>query len=130
MVMATHGTIGEFKDTQESWQSYVKPLQQYFIANDVKSVENQWAVLLSAVGGQTYQLICNLLASKKPTDATFAEIVTTMQNHVQPPPSVIVQRYNFHSRTRRSGETVSTSELRKLSEHCDFGTTLNDMLRD
>ena len=54
-------------------------LQQYFIANDVKTMEKQQAVLLSAVGGQTYQIIRSLLA---PTDATFTEIVATKQNYV------------------------------------------------
>ena len=130
--MATHGTIGEFQNAQESWQSYVERLQQYFVANDVRTAEKQRAVLLSAVGGQTYQLIRNLLAPTKPTEVTFAEIVDAVQKHVQPRPSIIVERFNFHSRARRQGEDVSTyvAELRKLSEHCKFGTALNDMLRD
>ena len=131
--MATnHGTIGEFQSAQETWQSYVERLQQYFVANDVKSQEKQRAVLLSAVGPQTYQLIRNLLAPSKPTDVSFAGIVDAMQKHIQPLPSVIVQRFNFHSRIRHPGESVSAfvAELRKLSEHCAFGTTLNDMLRD
>ena len=130
--MATHGTIGEFKNAQEDWRSYVERLQQYFVANDVQGAEKQRAVLLSAVGGPTYQLIRNLVAPEKPHEKTFAQIVDTVQRHHQPKPSVIVQRFNFHSRTRASGETVSTfvAELRKLSEHCNFGETLNDMLRD
>ena len=130
--MATHGSIGEFRNAKETWQSYVERLQQYFVANVLKSLEKQRAVLLSVVGGPTYQLIRNLLAPTKPTDVTFAEIVKTVQRHVQPQPSVIVQRFNFHSRTRRTGEDVSTfvAELRRLSGHCNFGTALNDMLRD
>ena len=107
-------------------------LQQYFIANDVKTADKQRVVLLSAVGGQTYQLIRNLLSPTKPTEVTFAEIVDAVQKHVQPRPSLIVERFNFHSRTRRHGEDISTyvAELQKLSEHCKFGATLNDMLRD
>ena len=131
--MATHETIGEFQNAQESWQSYVERLQQYFVANDVRTAEKQRAVLLSAVGGQTYQLIRNLLTPTKPTEVTFAEIVdAVLQKHVQPRPSIIVERFNFHSRARRQGEDVSTyvAELRKLSEHCKFGTALNDMLWD
>ena len=40
--------------------------------------------------------------------------------------------FNFHSPCRNSGETISAfvAALRKLSEHCAFGNTLNDMLRD
>ena len=102
-----------------------------FFANDVKTAEKQRAILLSAVGGPTYQLIRNLLAPEKPHNKTFAQIVEAVMRHHQPKPSVIVQRFNFHSRSRASGENVSTfvAELRKLSD-CNFGETLNDMLRD
>ena len=107
-------------------------LQQYFVANDVKNADTQRAILLSSVGGPTYQLIRNLLAPDKPTSKTFAEIVEAVMQHHQPKPSVIAQLFNFHSRSRHSGENVSTyvAELRKLSEHCNFGDTLNDLLRD
>ena len=130
--MATHGSIGEFQDTQESWQSYVERLQQYFIANDVDATEKQRAILLNIVGGKTYQLIRNLLGPAKPTERSFDEIVEPVRNHYQPVPSVIVQRFNFHTRACKSGENVSTyvSELRKLSEYCNFGDTLENMLRD
>ena len=123
---ALHGTIGEFNSTQETWQSYVERVQQYFVANDVTTPEKQWAVLLSAVGGPTYQLIRNILA---PTKLKDKSIVAAVRSHHDPRPSVIVQRFTFHSRNRRSGENVSThiAKLRKLSEHCKFGNTLNDM---
>ena len=85
----------EFQNTQELWQSYVERLQQYFVANNVKNVEKQWAILLSAVGGPTYQLIRNLLAPTKPTEVAFADIVQAVQSHHHPRPSVIVQRLHM-----------------------------------
>ena len=47
-------------------------------------------------------------------------------------PSEIVQRYEFNSRVRQSGESISTfvSQLRSLAEHCNFGALLQVMLRD
>ena len=38
----------------------------------------------------------------------------------------------FHNRKRREGENITgyVAELRKLSEHCNFGETLEDMIRD
>ena len=52
--------------------------------------------------------------------------------HHDPKPSVIVQRYRFNTRNRRAGESISTyvAELHHLSEHCNFGGSLNKMLRD
>ena len=45
---------------------------------------------------------------------------------------MIVQRFKFHTRKQRPGEPVATfvAELRHLTEHCDFGAILDDMLRD
>ena len=65
--MVTHGSIGEFQHTQEPWQSYVERLQQYFVANDVDAAEKQRAILLSIVGGKTYQLIENCHGEYGPT---------------------------------------------------------------
>ena len=130
--MANHGTIGEFKSAQEDWQSYVERLQPYFTANDVTNTGKQRAILLSSVGPATYRLIRNLLAPDKPTDKTFKKITDIVRDHHMPKPSVTMQRFNFHSKTRKPGELVSTyiAELRRTSEHCEFGATLNDMLRD
>ena len=62
----------------------------------------------------------------------FDELVQLVQNHLQPPPSVIIQRFNFHSCSRHQDETISqfVAELRKLAEHCKFEDSLNEMLRD
>ena len=55
-----------------------------------------------------------------------------MKDHLEPKPNIISQRYAFYKRDRRAGESVKgyMAELRKLSEHCDFGDKLGDNLRD
>ena len=52
-----------------------------------------------------------------------------MTDHFPPKP---VQRFNFHSYIRNHGEPVAifVAELKKLSEHCGFGDSLNDALHD
>ena len=59
-------------------------------------------------------------------------IYETLENHFSPKLSVIVERFKFHSRSRLEGEKVAefVAGLRRLSEHCQFGATLEDMLRD
>ena len=49
-----------------------------------------------------------------------------------PQPSSTVQRFKFNSRSQQDTETVSlfVAELKKLSEHCEFGDSLDNMLRD
>ena len=134
--MAKHGSIGEFDGDRETWKSYTERLIQYFTANDVESADKQRAILLSVCGPTsgptTYQLIRNILAPVQPTDRSFSELVELVERHRNPKPSVIVRRYNFNTRMKQPGESVAdyTAELRKIAEHCSFGNTLEDMLRD
>ena len=91
------------------------------------------AILLSNSGAQAYQLVKNLLAPAKSTEKTFTDIVAVLKEHWQPKPSEIVQRYNFHSRVQKEGESIAdyVAELRRLSEHFGFKeNTLDDMLCD
>ena len=55
-----------------------------------------------------------------------------MTNHQNPKPYVIMERFKFNKRDRGPSETVAQyiAALRRLSEHCNYGTVLEDMLRD
>ena len=130
--MATHGTIGAFEPSNETWVSYAERLEQYFIANDIDAADKKRAIFLSVCGATTYQLIRNLVAPAKPTSKSFDELVKLVKDHHQPPPSVTVQRYEFNKRHRRDGESFAdfVTHLRQLSQHCQFGDSLNDMIRD
>ena len=130
--MATHGNIRQFDRGVEDWTAYCERLEQYFMANDVKDAGKQRAILLSVGGAATYQLIRNLVAPGKPTDKSFADLVKLVKEHHTPPPSVTVQRFKFNSQPQKVGESVAefVAELRRLSEHCQFEDTLDDMLRD
>ena len=128
-----HGAVGEFNSDQEDWVSYTERLVQYFVANDISEEgDKRRAILLSSCGPTTYQLLRNLVAPGKPTDKSFTQIVELVRDHHQPRPSIIVQRFNFHTRSQKPGEKISefVAQLRKLSEHCSFGEGLQDMLRD
>ena len=83
-------------------------------------------------GARTYKLIRNLATPRKPGDIPYTDLVRLVGNHHNPTPSVIVQRFKFHNKFRKSGQSVANfvAELRQLSEHCDFGAVLDDMLRD
>ena len=126
-------SFGPFDGAEEDWRSYTERLGQYFIANQITGEERKRAFLLSICGPQTYQLMRNILApTAKPEDKNFEELVSLVEGHKNPKPSVIVRRYNFNSRTRKPEETVAeyVAELRKLAEYCAFGSDVEDMLRD
>ena len=60
------------------------------------------------------------------------EIIDTLKAHYGPAPSKRVQRYHFNNRTQGAAESINqyVAELRRLAQHCQFGTQLDDMLCD
>ena len=125
------GKVEEFS-SENDWTEYTERLEQYFLANDVVDGAKKRAILLSSVGSKTYGLLRSLVAPKKPADKSFDDLVKTMKDHQNPKPSEIVQRFKFHTCVRKSNQTVGVfvAELRRLSEHCNFGDKLEDALRD
>lgn len=130
--MATYGKLTAFDPDLEDWELYVERLGHYFKANAITEPEKKSSILLSVCGPKTYKLIRNLLAPVKPGAQTFEELTNLVKNHQNPTPSKRVQRFKFNSRTRNTDETIATfvAELRQLSEHCQYGDTLEDMLCD
>ena len=90
------------------------------------------AVFLSLIGPAKYKILRNLVSPKKPGEKTYDELVETLSKHFKPTPSEIVERYKFHSCFRKPGKSVATfvSELRSLSQYCNFGDLLDVMIRD
>ena len=127
-----HGAVAKFDGNQEEWAEYAEQLEHYFIANDIEDAKKKRAILLTAVGPSTFHLIKTVSLPKAPGDFTFEELVEKVKTHFNPKPSPIVKRFEFNTRCQEEGENVATfvAALRKISEHCDYGATLNDMLRD
>ena len=128
--MATSiGSVGEFDPDLEDWTQYAERLGHYLTANSIDKVDRKSAVLLTTIGAKAYKLLRTLVSPEKPGDKTYDELVATMQQHHSPKPFPIVQRYRFNSRLRREGESVAQylSQLRALSEFCDFGPSLDDI---
>ena len=125
--MATYGKLEKFDHSADEWPLYAERLAQYFVANDVTNDDKKRAIFLSVCGRSTYHLVCNLSAPDKPSDKSFTDLCALLAGHYSPTPSAIVQRFKFHTRVRHPGESIATfmSELRKLSEHCDFGNQLD-----
>ena len=130
--VATFGKLTEYDPEQEEWRSYSERLEFFFTADDIKDAEKKKAILLSSSGSKTYKLFHGLTAPAKPGDKTFAELVKLIKNHLSPKPNPIAERFRFNTRDRQSEESVANyvAEFRRLTEHCEYGTSLNEMLRD
>ena len=107
-------------------------MDHFFDANEIVGVGKKKNVFLAVVGPTTYALLRNLVSLARPGDKTFAELVAALKEHFKPTTSETVQCSKFHTRVRKPGESVAdfVAELRSLAEFCNFGASLNDMLRD
>ena len=126
------GRVDEFDGTRDDWLQYVERMEHFFAANGIDDANKKRAVLLTVVGAATYKTLRNIVSPEKPGEKSYAELVEALSKHFKPTPSEIVERFKFHSRVRKAGESIATyvAELRSLSEYCNFGTSLEDMLRD
>ena len=129
--MAVIGSIEQFDVGASDWPTYAARLDQFIAANAIDA-DKKVATLLTVVGSATYKLLQNLLAPDKPSDKDYDQLCKALKDHLAPKPLIIAERYRFHKRDQRSGETTAQyiAELRRLARNCDFGGHLADALRD
>ena len=129
--MASIGNIGEFNESVEEWTTYVERLELYCVANGIKE-ERKKACLLTQMGAKTYRLLQSLVLPEKPVDKSYDAIVKTLTTHLVPKRLVISERFRFYKRNQQPDESINeyVAEIRRLTKHCNFGGTLDEMLRD
>ncbi|XP_063360606.1 uncharacterized protein LOC134649708 [Cydia amplana] len=125
------GKLREFDMKSGNWTAYCERVEMYFLANKVEDTV-KLATLIAVMGEEAYELLSTLASPKKPSELTYAGAVDLLKKHLQPKPSILAERYKFRQRRQMEGELVAdyVAELKKLSLHCDFKTTLEDNLRD
>jgi hypothetical protein len=123
--------LSEFNVKDGNWQSYCDRLDMYFTVNNVKE-ELKLPTLIAFMGEEAYELLVNLASPRKPAELTLEEVKKVMLSHLQPSPSFLAERYKFRQRRQCLGESilVYVAELKKLSRFCEFGSSLDDNLRD
>lgn len=124
------GEIKEFNMT-EGWELWTQRLQQFFLANDVTEVRKD-SLFLTLLGSEGYALLRNLCTPDLPSSKSFETLLTLMKEHLQPKPSVIMERYKFKECRQKDSENIRqfVTNLKKLSTYCEFGTNLNYHVRD
>ena len=129
--MAAIGSIEQFDAGTSDWPSYAARLDQFIAANGIED-PRKVATLLTVIGSPTFKLLQNLLAPDKPADKSYNELCAALEAHLSPKPLIIAERYRFHKRDQRSGETIAQyiADLRRLARHCEYGNHLEDALRD
>ena len=129
--MATYGQLQAFNPDTDSVTAYIERVHLFFAANDIPD-KKLVPVFLSTIGGKTYELLRNLVNPNPPETLKLSELTETLKRYYEPKPLVIAERFHFHRRFQAADENVAEfmAQLRRLSEHCDFGAYLDQALRD
>ena len=130
--MPAFGKLDECNET-EDWRHYIERVNHFFEANEITDPDKRRSIFLVCVGAKTYKLVRSLVAREDPKDKSYEDLAKLLQDHFIPKPSAIVQRFKFNTRSQQPGDTITMflAELRHLNtEHCEFGITLDEMLRD
>ena len=130
--MAIHGTLAPFNPREEDWSEYAERLSFYFAANGITTDTKKCTILLSSVGPTTFRLMHSLVLPTSLDSLSYDDLVSKVKNQKEPTPSVIVQHFQFSTRNQRPSESISEyiAILRKAAEHCNYGESLSEMLRD
>ncbi len=85
--------MGSGKDFIE----YSERFGMYLLANSITDGNIKRTVFLATIGGPAYKLLRSLLGETVKT-ATYDELVKALQEHLQPEPNMIAERFRFFKR--------------------------------
>ena len=130
--MVSIGKLEAFEGSSKEWASYVERFEQFLVANGIEEPKKIVATFLTVIGSKTYDLLKDIVAPTKPSELKFEEILAALNKHYDPKPLVIAERFNFHKRNQLPDESIAEycAALRKHASTCEFGTFLDEALRD
>ena len=125
------GHLSEFKLDKDDWNNYIEQMEFTFLANSIDDDNKKNAVLLRSCGSDTFKLFKSLTAPNDLASSSYTDIKQLMSEHKNPKPNVFAERFKFNSRNRANNESISDymAELKRLTQFCDYGTVLKDILR-
>lgn len=115
----------------QEFEAYIERLECLYETKGVEA-EKKGVTLLSVVGAETYQIVRNLCAPEKPSTQDYTALVSKLKEYFKPRVNVVAERFRFHKRLQNPGESVGQymNALRHLASSCNFGTFLDEALRD
>ncbi|KAE9530092.1 hypothetical protein AGLY_011554 [Aphis glycines] len=125
------GQLTDFKLKEDDFNSWIERFELYVMLNEI-NVHKKQLLFLTLLGNDGYALLRDLCTPNKPINKKYVDLKSLLTNYINPKPNLITERYKFKERRQAANETVIEfiTGLRKMSEHCEFGTVLDDALRD
>ena len=126
-------SIAQFEPYNENddIEEYFERAELFFEVHKVATAKKA-AHLLSDIGSKTYTVLKSLTAPTLPAECDYKRIKEVLIQHYKPTPLTIAKRFAFHKRDQLPEEKINdfVIELRRLARSCDFGSFLEQALRD
>ena len=122
-----------FKEEQEEWSYYSQRFEVELAIHGITTTDNEARnLLLSKVGAKAFKVLVDHFKPINVITKTYLEIVEVLNDYYGKKTFVLSERVGFASRYRKENETITQfiTSLRGLAGSCDFGTGLNERLRD
>lgn len=125
------GRMSEFCPKTGNFEIYVERFEAFARVNGLTATAKK-DMFVTVLGDDAYVTLRNLVFPATPEAKSYDEMKEVLSKHYQPRRSVVAERYAFHKRVQQSEESVEDFivELKRLALTCNFGTFLNDALRD
>ena len=129
--MSLIGNIGEYKESEEEFESYAKRFELFVKANSIDDALKS-AAFLSVIGPKTFSLVTDLVSPEKTEKCTYDALYSALNKHYKPQTVVIYERFKFYKRVQMENESIAefAAGIKCLARTCEFGTNLETMLRD
>ena len=132
--MASRAVIDEFSfDQPKDWFLRMEASLQLLEATTEKVIDKKM-YFLATMGAKASTLLADLLSPQSVGDVavTYDSMKAALMDHLKSQRLEIAERAIFYSSAQNSNETSSEffSRLKKQAEHCNFGGSLENMLRD
>ncbi|XP_037576521.2 uncharacterized protein K02A2.6-like [Dermacentor silvarum] len=130
--MASYTGPPPFDEATDEWPAHQVRLEAFFEGHGVTEEKKKRALLVAALSTNTVGVIAGRCAPAKVNELSYTEVVALLQQYFSPEPNEIAQSYKFFTRNQSPGEPVKEFLLaiRQIANTCNFGDSLDRMLRD
>ena len=131
VTVVSRGLLSNFNPNVESFETYVIRFELFCVSEGIEP-KLKAPKFLSAIDSKSFTLALNLLHPKSIQHATYDEVVNVLKKHYKPKVMVIYERFMFNMRVQKPSESISEylAALKHMARTCNFGSILDDMLRD
>ncbi|XP_037574284.1 uncharacterized protein LOC119456528 [Dermacentor silvarum] len=130
--MAGYASPPQLEEATDHWPAYLVRLEAFFEGNGITEEKKKRALLVAGLSTHTVAVVSGRCAPTKVNELSYKEALDILQKHFSPRRNEIAQSYKFFSRNQMPEEPVRDFlvAIRQLADTCNFGTSLDRMLRD